>query len=157
MSAKEPKFIVDFMLGRLCKWLRLLGYDAVYFNQSDHTMLVYNSLKDMRIILTRNNKLSDKRGYKIILINSDKVDEQIKQVIEECRLKIDKDKMFTRCSLCNTLLKEVSKEQVKGAVPEYVWETQEKFYFCENCNKIYWPGTHIALMEEKIKNIVNLA
>jgi uncharacterized protein with PIN domain len=91
------------------------------------------------------------------VINSDKIDEQIKQVIEECRLKIDKDKMFTRCSLCNTLLKEVSKEQVKGAVPEYVWETQEKFYFCENCNKFYWPGTHITLMEEKIKNIINLA
>jgi len=149
----EVKFLVDFMLGRLCKWLRILGFDATYFNSLNKNIIIYQSLKEGRIILTRDQRISKNKALKILLINSDNYEKQIQQVLQELNLKVEIEKMFTRCCLCNTILEPIAKDKVKNEVPSFVYQTQENFSFCSNCQKIYWPGTHWDLMRAKYSQI----
>lgn len=150
---EEPKFLVDFMLGRLCKWLRILGYDTAYFSSLNKNIIVYQSLKEGRIILTRDHRVSKNKALKVLLIDSDNYEKQIQQVMEELNLKVDPEKMFIRCCLCNNLLAPTSKEKVSGKVPSFVFQTQNNFSYCEKCAKIYWPGTHWDLMRTKYSQI----
>ncbi len=145
----ETKFLVDFMLGRLCKWLRILGFDTAYFNSLNKSVIIYQSLKEGRILITRDHRLSKKKALQIVLIDSDYYEKQIQQVIKELNLKINPDKMFTRCCLCNTLLETIEKEKVQDKVPPFVYQTQVNFSYCPTCQKIYWPGTHWDLMRSK--------
>ncbi len=142
------KFLVDFMLGRLCKWLRLLGYDAEYFLPGKKSDLIYRSLKEGRIILTRDTKISKKKAIKRILIKSDYIEEQMGQLFRELDLQIEYKKVFTRCLVCNMEIKPIEKEKARGRVPSYVFQTQENFYICANCDRVYWKGTHWGLVKE---------
>ncbi len=147
------KFLVDFMLGRLCKWLRLLGYDASYFVSEKKSDLIYQSLKEGRIILTRDHRLSKKKAIKLIIINSDLLEEQLEQVFSELNIKVDPKKIFTRCLVCNDLLLEIEKEKVKDRIPNYIFQTQKEFSCCLNCQKIYWKGTHWDLANQLLKKL----
>ena len=147
------KFLVDFMLGRLCKWLRLLGYDASYFVSEKKSDLIYQSLKEGRIILTRDHRLSKKKAIKLIIINSDLLEEQLTQVFSELSIKVDPDEIFSRCLVCNEVLLETEKEKVKDKVPSYVFQTQKEFSYCPNCQKIYWKGTHWDLANQLLTEL----
>jgi uncharacterized protein with PIN domain len=147
------KFMVDFMLGRLCRWLRLIGEDAEYFKESDRGGIIYRSLTEKRIILTRDHRLSKKKALGLCLIMSDNFREQLKQVVEEFGLVVEDEKIFTRCTLCNTPIIPILKEEAEGKVPEYVYETQDEFSFCPKCSKIYWKGTHRELIQKVIGKI----
>ena len=155
---KELKFIVDNNVGKLAKWLRMMGYDAVLFDGSDDSYLVAKALAEDRIILTRDTQIL-KRGVitsgrlKAILINSDEPEPQIRQVIDtlnlDCRLR-----PFTLCLECNQPLEERSKDQVKDRVPPYVFLTQKQYMECPACHRIYWRGTHWKAMTEKLKRFL---
>jgi len=145
------KFLVDFMLGRLCKWLRLLGYDASYFVSDKKSDLIYQSLKEGRIILTRDHRLSKKKAIKLIVISSDILEEQLKQVFSELDIRVDPEEIFTRCLVCNEVLLEAEKEKVKDKVPSYVFQTQKEFSYCPSCQKIYWKGTHWDLANQLLE------
>ena len=136
------KFIVTKELGRLAKWLRILGFDADYFKDDERRKLIIKSLRDDRIILTRDSKLSQYTGVKIIHITSDFVDAQLKQLLSENKLELDEGKFFRRCVICNVELDEVDKSRIESAVPEYVYNTQNFFVKCPNCHRVYWRGTH---------------
>ncbi len=159
------KFIVDFMLGRLCKWLRLLGYNTSYFvpNEGQYLMshssakkgnILYQSLKEQRIIITRNRRLTTRKAFGLVLLESDKLNEQIKEVSKKVDLKISKDKIFTRCIICNKKIFPVKKEQVKNKVPSYVYQTQKVFYICNFCGRIYWKGSHWDHIISQLKNML---
>ena len=151
-NINRPKFLVDFMLGRLAKWLRILGYDTVYADRTFDEKLLLKSLNEGRVIVTRNRRLSSKRAWKLSLIKSDKFPEQIKQLVSERKLNLDRNYFFTRCALCNAELKPVDdKETIKTLVPEYVFKTSQKFSRCPNCSKLFWPGTHYDLLLKTLK------
>lgn len=151
---KEPKFLVDFMLGRLSKWLRIFGYDAKYIREKTTVTPVLESLKENRILLTRNSRLSEKRAWKLILVKSDKVGEQLKQVADELELDISKKRLFSRCSVCNCAIEPVAdKNTIKAEIPEYVFNTQNAFSKCVKCGKIYWQGTHYELLLKELRSI----
>jgi uncharacterized protein len=150
----EPRFLVDFMLGKLVKWLRILGYDAVYSTQNNKLNLILQSLKENRIILTRDNQLSRKRSWKLILITSDNVEDQLKQVIEELGLNVTKSRLFTRCSICNGQISPVEdKESIKDKVPGYVHQNHNDFSLCSVCGKVYWLGTHFDLLKADLQKL----
>ncbi len=151
---KEPKFIVDFMCGRLAKWLRILGYDAEFVKDTSREKILLESLKEQRIILTRDTKLSSKKAYKLILIKSDKIRDQVRQVIKELNLVIDKNKFFIICSICNKKVVSVLKEEVKSLVPKYVYENISEFYKCPQCNRIYWQGSHFNFFLDDIEKVI---
>ena len=151
-NGKKPKVIVDFMLGRLAKWLRILGYDTVYANKTSAENIVLASLKENRVLVTRNTRLSRKRAWKLVLIKSDKFLEQIAQIARELKLHLSEKDFFTRCTFCNNELMAVEdRESVKAKVPEYVFKTQGKFSACSHCGRIYWAGTHSDLLSKTLK------
>jgi len=141
-SGSEPRFIADEMLGKLAKWLRTIGYDTVYHNVGEDSALVQRALEEDRIILTKDTHLVKRKLVRrSILVESDQPWEQFRQVVKELSLDV-KSKLFTRCLVCNHLLVSVRKEDVRSRVPLYTYLTQDRFYQCPGCEKIYWSGTH---------------
>ncbi len=151
MQAK--KFILTKELGRLAKWLRILGYDAIYFDSDNVSTLIIKSLRENRIILTRNSKLTRHKGAGIIMLSSDFLGEQLKEVIAQLKLKPQKEAMFSRCVICNELLEELEKQKAEGKVPAYVFQTQEDFVSCPKCQRIYWQGTHWGNVQRYLEEI----
>ena len=147
------KFILTKELGRLAKWLRILGFDTLYFNQDNPGSLIVQALRDERIILTRNQHLPQARGVTIIHIRAETLKAQIPQIVQTLNIKLDSQRMFTRCILCNEPLVDIEKGQVKDKVPEYVFNTQDDFVRCPKCNRIYWQGTHWGNVINILKEI----
>jgi hypothetical protein len=144
----EMKFIVDGMLGRLAKWLRILGYDTTYFPDLDDDQLVRRARAEGRLLLTRDGGLARRRGLQCLLIESDHLEEQLGQMVAE--LALTGGHPFSRCPLCNMLLQKVEKPELEGRVPPHIFRTHKDFSLCPNCDRIYWPGTHWAKMREKL-------
>jgi Uncharacterized conserved protein len=115
--------------------------------------LIRAARQEDRLILTRDRGLKKKHPPEFILIASDRYGEQLRQVIEACGLK-PWDNLFTRCLNCNSLLHAKSKASVQEIVPPYVFSTQEKFFWCPKCRRVYWPATHHDRMLEELKKIL---
>jgi uncharacterized protein with PIN domain len=150
------KFILTKELGRLAKWLRILGYDAEYYKEENLSSLVVTSLRDNRIILTRNQRLPRQSSIKIMLLKPENLKEQIKETLKILNLKPNTELMFSRCILCNVELAEVEKDKIKDRVPEYVFMTHDKFVVCPQCKRIYWQGTHWGNVKDILKEICSL-
>jgi len=146
------KFAADKMLGRLAKWLRIIGQDVAYGSHLSGYGLVRNARREGRLILTRDRALIRKNPPDYLFIGSDQFREQLKQVIETCRLDPWSD-AFTRCLECNTPLESIEKESVRGKVPSHVYSTQEGFSSCRRCGRVYWRATHHAKILEELKAI----
>jgi len=149
-----PKFIVDNNVGKLVKWLRIMGYDTQLFSGSDDANMITTALAEGRVILTRDTQIVKRRvvangRLKVILIQSDEPERQMRQVIDtlnlDCRFR-----PFAICLECNQLLLERSKQQVKDLVPPYVFQTQNQYMECPACHRIYWRGTHWQAMTRKL-------
>jgi len=151
-KTEEPKFLVDFMLGRLAKWLRIWGFDADYYRNTDRDGILLKSLQDKKIILTKDHTLSKKRAWKLVLIKSDFLSEQLDQVKEEFGLEFNREKLFSRCSICNVPIQHIEKSKVKDKVPPFVYENYDEFSYCPLCQRVYWQGTHLDLINEQLKN-----
>ena len=152
--AVTPKFIVDSNVGKLTRWLRLMGYDTLFFNDGSDSDLVATALAEGRVILTRDNQIMERRlvssgQLKAVFISSDKPEWQMRQVIEaldlDCRFK-----PFSLCLECNEPLEERTKQEVKDRVPPYVFKTQEQYMECPACHRIYWRGTHWQRMMARL-------
>jgi len=147
------KFILTKELGRLVKWLRILGFDTEYFNADNAGSLIIQALREERIILTRNQHLPQVRGLKIVLIKNEKITKQVAEALKILEIKPDPETMFRRCILCNAELVDIVKEKVKDKVPEYVFKTQENFITCPKCQRIYWQGTHWGNVQKTLEEI----
>ncbi len=154
----EIKFFADNNVGKLAKWLRMMGYDTRFFNGSDDSHMVAVALAEGRVILTRDTQIMRRRvvtsgQLKAILIQGDKPEQQMRQVIDSLNLDCQ-FRPFTICLECNQPLLPRSKEQVKDLVPPYVFQTQVKYVECPTCHRIYWRGTHWQAMTEKLKKFM---
>jgi hypothetical protein len=147
------KFLLTKELGRLAKWLRILGFDARYSQEVKSATLIIEALREGRQIITRNHHLPKPKGQKIIILESEKIQEQLPEVLKALKISADSAKMFTRCIVCNAELIDIEKESVKGKVPEYVYQTQEDFLACPQCKRIYWQGTHWGNVQQIMKEI----
>jgi len=145
------RFLVDEMLGSLAKWLRILGYDTAYFQRMEDNDLIRLARAEGRLLLTRDTQLTRRKGVDCLLIESDEVEGQLREVFR--RLRLPANSPFSRCPLCNTPLQEVEKASIKGRVPPYVFKTQEHFSICPRCDKIYWQGTHWQRMRRRISRL----
>lgn len=155
------------MLGRPARWLRLLGYDTLYFPHIEDSRLLRIAREENRVLLTRDTRLVKVRGLKnYLLIKGNDPFEQLREVIEAFDLNPLKENgesieggrtpplhIYRRCSLCNTPLVDIPKEKVKPFVPEYVYVTTSDFRHCTTCNKFYWKGTHQELLIKKLEEI----
>ena len=137
-------------LGRLARWLRLLGHDTVYAREGEESPsgLLIRTLREERTILTRDHRWGKKRGVRVIWIQSDRVEGQLKEVFKLPEARPCKVKFFTRCLKCNALLESANKPKVASRVPPYVFETVKTFKHCPRCDQIFWAGTHVALAQK---------
>lgn len=143
-------FITTEELGKLAKWLRVLGYDCEYYPDKKESALVIKALRDKRVLLTRTERLKKFTGIKTVIIKYDHVKDQVEQVIKELGLPLDKERVLERCVECNVPLSYVGKNDIKGKVPDYVFDTQKTFKECPACKKIFWQGTHWVNVDKKI-------
>jgi len=153
------KFIVDNNVGKLVKWLRIMGYDTLFFGGSSDSGMIAIALNEDRVILTRDTQIMKRRvvtsgQLKAILITSDEPELQMRQVIDTLNLNCQ-FRPFSLCLECNQPLVERSKEQVKDLVPPYVFQTQSQYVECPACHRIYWRGTHWQAMTKKLKKFMN--
>ncbi len=148
-----PRFIADKTVGRLAKWLRLLGYDCALQKEDDVERLFAQARDESRVILTKNTRRHTRRGIPthLVLASSDSM-EQLRQVIDTFQLTIGDDRMLTICSVCNTPVEPLTAEQARGLVPPYVFATQREYSRCPNCGRVYWAGTHRAKMLARLQS-----
>ncbi len=138
-------FLADAMLGRLSKWLRVLGYDTLYrrhYSPGDLDHWVGQG----RALITRDREKAV-RVRDAVLITADRVGDQLKEVRNAVTLVPDPSRYFTICLVCNDTIKAVGPDELMDNVPEYVfYQNLSAIRKCPSCLRFYWPGTHRARM-----------
>ncbi len=165
---EKPRFIADAMLGSLAKWLRILGFDTLYFKIIDDNELIKIARQEQRIILTRDTHLVKRKGIgNYFLISSNDTLKQLKEVlrmvcskhgaadIEEGAYCLLPTTYFSpRCAKCNGELLSAGRESVVNDVPEHVFLNFNSFLKCKDCGKVYWGGSHKKIIDTKIHGVL---
>lgn len=125
---------VEPTLGRLARWLRLMGVDA----PSAHS--APPRLPPGEAFLTRTRRLAGRPGF--VLVLPDRPDEQLAQVAAELGLTLKPELLFSRCLDCNLPVEPISREQAAGSVPVYTLHRASGFTRCPGCGRVFWPGSH---------------
>ena len=154
----EIKFIVDNNVGKLAKWLRIMGYDALMFTDKDDGKMVKTALNQNRVILTKDTQVMKRRlvtsgKVRAILIEGNESKTQLQQVVRTLALDYQ-FKPFSLCLECNQSLVERAKNEVSNLVPLHVLETQSHYMECPSCHRIYWRGTHWQAMSEELEKFM---
>ncbi len=149
MSPDSPRFMVDFMLGKLARNLRFLGFDTVYIRHSNRKDILRRSLEEGRIILTRAHSFPKRND--IYIIETDNPFEQTREIVKVFKLSPEP---FTRCVICNLPIERIDKKEVKDKVPPFVFKTQNEFARCAGCGRIYWKGTHYENISKVIDELI---
>lgn len=145
----SARFVADTMLGRLAKWLRILGYDTRYDPALDDDALLRIAQAEDRILLTRDHALARRGGPYAFLVDHEDLIHQLRAIRE--RFGDPTDAPFSRCPVCNARLTLVSREAVAPYVPAFIWQQHERFHRCPECGRIYWPGTHFERMRSVLQ------
>jgi uncharacterized protein len=142
------RFICDNTLGKLTKYLRILGFDTISIN--DLNMLNrYKNQDDPPLLFTKRMKTISYQPA--IFIQSNRIQEQIKEIKNSIKPYMNSDNFMTRCIGCNTLLESAEKTDIEARVPEYIYHHHEEFKVCPSCKKVYWEGTHAEQMKKWTK------
>ena len=158
-TQKQPlritRFIVDAHLGKLAKYLRMLGFDTLYKNDYGDMEIVEIAKEKERIILSRDKLLLKSprvnHGY---YVRATEKRNQLIEVVEKFDL-YSQFKSFTRCMTCNTVLLLKSKETIRNLIDPDIHRCFNEFFFCPLCNKVFWKGSHFERMERLILNIIS--
>ena len=158
--AVEHRFIVDINVGRLAKWLRAMGYDALLEREADDAELVVEVQRQGRILLTKDSFLTQRKAItsgqvRAVLIQFDDIWSQLRQVVDA--LDLDFSRGFSLCIECNAPLEPRHKSELQHRVPPYVYSTQQEFMECPMCDKIYWRGTHWHNMLKELAKVKEVA
>lgn len=162
---KNPQFIVDAMLKKMGKFLRIMGIDTIIANNIDtDDVVIQQALKENRILITMDKLMFQritKLSNKAILIDTSNLEAQIVQFFKRNRLQLtiedisDPVSYNSRCSMCNSPLKSISKEKIVHRIPKVTSATFDRFWLCtkESCEKIYWLGSHWKNIKRTIVRI----
>ncbi len=146
-------FVVDCMLGKLSKWLRILGFDTLYDSSADDDRLLAEARRDGRVLLSRDTGLLARAGkLPKLAVKSESWPEQVEQVLDAFDL-WSAMAPYTRCLDCNVRLRSLSREAARNLVPAHVADGAEEFALCPSCGRVFWPGTHYRAMEEKLSRL----
>ena len=150
------QFVADVHLGRLVKWLRLLGFDTLYSNEATVAQLAEIAMDQTRILLSKSVAFARHPGLPLLTITSSHSLEQLQQVMEHFHLKNDMQP-FTRCLVCNGPLQPVSKVDIEGSLQPNTKESFNNFWQCSTCRRIYWEGSHYERMQQLVKQVQEFA
>ncbi len=168
----NPRLIADVMLGSLARWLRILGYDTIYFRAIDDNELIKIARQQERILVTRDTGIArrnlkkknrgtgeseDQRkvGPDVILIHSNETLEQLKEVLYALVIMNRVlPQLSPRCTLCNGELAVTERNAVADGIPEHVFLNATSFFTCRQCGKVYWYGSHKKSIDSQLKKIL---
>jgi hypothetical protein len=154
MDDETLKFFCDDQLGKLCRWLRIIGADAVWERTISDGDLIERARAEGRIILTRDTRLAAKApGARVVLLTENYPARQLREVVELFQDRIE-IKVFSRCVSCNGEIEEVAKPEVEDKVPAFVFSTQERFTRCKSCGNIYWQATHRERVDRALRDVL---
>ncbi|MBI2962557.1 MAG: hypothetical protein HYY35_02290 [Deltaproteobacteria bacterium] len=144
------RFAADKMLGRLARWLRILGCDVLYGPSLSGRSLLSAARRERRVVLTRDRRLARRADApSLLLVEDDRFREQVRQVVSAFAIDV-RAGLFRRCVECNGDLEEVPREAAAGRVPEFVLSTQQRFRRCARCGHLYWDATHVARVRREL-------
>ncbi len=138
--------LTERMLGRLATWLRLLGYDTPLIERPPAFP------PPGAVLLTRRQRLAGRPG--VLLVAHDRLEDQLRQVLQELNLRPDPRLRFSRCLRCNLEVRPLQRQDAAGLVPDYTLATAPAFTRCPGCGQVFWPGSHGARAEERISALL---
>lgn len=155
INMSAPRFIADAMLGSLAKWLRIMGFDTLYFRVIEDSELVRIAKQEGRILLSKDNALCrNRKTGESLLIRSDNTMEQLREVLRSRRITPDPIQVLRRCISCNGMLFPAERSSVVSDVPEYVLQRTNAFLKCGECGKVYWEGSHKRMIDAALAAII---
>ncbi|MEA3372307.1 MAG: Mut7-C RNAse domain-containing protein [Campylobacterota bacterium] len=152
--SESPSFIADCHLGKVAKYLRMMGYNTLYFTHIEDDELIDLANAQHRIILTRDRELSERKKAPCLLIKATKTKEQLQEIIRQFDLYAS-DEHFSRCIVCNTPLQPIEKDKVIERIPRKIAHYFSYFEICPTCERIYWHGDHYKRMKQFIDSLFN--
>jgi uncharacterized protein len=149
-------FLLDGMLGKLTRWLRMLGYEATYLNNCEDSKLLTLAKRDSLTLLTSDHELfrvAASRGIECFLVEGRTEAERLAALAERYKLNLSIDTTISRCPACGSRLRETPKDQVEGTVPPATFKVHHTFWACNNpeCGKVYWQGSHWNKIEQTLQ------
>lgn len=151
LQREAPVLMADNMLGTLAKWLRVAGADCEYAEGMGDDDLLEVATSG-RLVLTRDRLLAKRCGEAGLYVGSDVLEEQIAQVFRAMPSLMD-GAPLSRCLVCNVPVEGVGPDDVRGSVPEGVVQRHDEFWTCRRCGRVYWRGTHVADMLDRLESI----
>jgi uncharacterized protein with PIN domain len=159
---ENPKFLVDGMLGKLARKLRIFGFDTAYLSNTDDDNLIKLAIDTKRNLLTKDKQLYKKCLKLNISCNLITFENELDNLISIFKIhgirfiySITND--FTRCTICNAEIKSIKREILSltliKIIPKKVFDNHSVFFICTSCGKIYWNGTHIQELNTLIDEI----
>lgn len=139
------KLIADGMLGKLTRWLRILGHDVKYSSKMDDAQLITISKKERRILLTRDLELykqATAKGIDTFYLEGQTGEEKLARLADRFDIDLNIDMATSRCPKCNTRVKPIPKEKVMNSVEKNTFAHYNEFWKCPKCGQIYWQGAH---------------
>ena len=139
------KFIADSMLGRLARWLRMLGQDVIYDTQLNDSELLEMAKKENRVLLTRDLDLYKRAVSREIdssYVEDEKESDRLAELAKRYLIPLEVEMEKSFCPVCNTKLKVTLKDEILGELQKNTLTYYEKFWKCPNCGQIYWQGAH---------------
>jgi hypothetical protein len=139
------RFVVDGMLGKLTRWLRLLGHDVEYSNDMEDKDLVRIAEKEKRVLLTRDFQLCQQavgKGLDAFYVEGQTEPERLAEISRRFSIGLEVDMKISRCSRCNTMVKPVLKEKIADKVEKNTLVHYDEFWMCPKCEQVYWQGAH---------------
>ncbi len=153
---KRLKFITDGMLGKLTRWLRMLGHDVEYSRSDDDKKLIEKAKSEKRILLTRDLRLYQQAmtsGVESVLIEAATGAEKLADLARLFNFNLEIDVNSSRCPKCNAKIKLVSKDVVIDRVPKTTSTYYNEFWECLGCRQIYWQGAHWKRIEKTLREV----
>jgi uncharacterized protein with PIN domain len=143
------------MLGKLARWLAILGYDAEFAGVDGRSdlELLREAQSQGRIFVTRDRKIPDVAGLRKVVIRDEGFEDQLRQLIGELALAPDPARFFSRCARCNEALETVTREEALPLVPPKVRTLETPFWRCRTCGRLYWNGTHTERIAAAIRRL----
>ncbi|MBN1642723.1 MAG: Mut7-C RNAse domain-containing protein [Anaerolineae bacterium] len=148
---RPPTLLADAMLGRLARWLRLIGYDTVYAQGWPDHQVAARARAEGRIVLTRDRELARRRGIRCLLIEGHMLEAQLTELWTT--IPLPSGPMPPRCPRCNAALEVLPPAAAQDRVPPYVFRTQTTYRRCPECDRVYWQGSHWRHVQQIIERV----
>lgn len=150
------RFITDGMLGKLTRWLRMLGHDVDYYRAAADKQLLDMAKSEQRVLLTRDLKLYQRavaRGIDAVLVKATDDIDKLADLARLYNFKLELDLKVSRCPKCNGGLVSVPKTDVLDKVPELTAKYYDDFWRCSVCGQLYWCGAHWTRITQTLSEV----